>query len=83
MSNNLVRSAVSSISGLNSSRSSPWDTPVATPRESPATTPGGSPILRDSEGKRLPKADDIHMILSDGPFSSALSVKALQARLRG
>ncbi|GAA5981640.1 hypothetical protein JCM10908_004548 [Rhodotorula pacifica] len=65
MANELVRSAVSSISGISSGTSSPWDTPVATPRESPATTPGGSPILRDSDGKRLPRADDIHMILSD------------------
>jgi hypothetical protein len=69
MANDLVRSAVASIPGLGSGINSPWDTPVATPHESPATTPGGSPILRDSDGKRLPKPDDIHMILSDGQSS--------------
>lgn len=69
MANDLVRSAVAFIPGLGSGINSPWDTPVATPHESPATTPGGSPILRDSDGKRLPKPDDIHMILSDGQSS--------------
>ncbi|POY74876.1 hypothetical protein BMF94_2149 [Rhodotorula taiwanensis] len=67
MANDLVRSAVQSMSGLGSSSgtASPWDTPLATPHESPATTPGGSPIVRDSDGKRLPKMSDIKMILSD------------------
>lgn len=65
------RSAASSFSSdLRPQVNSPWDTPVATPRESPATTPGGSPILRGVDGKRLPKPDDIKMILSDGSSPS-------------
>ncbi|CEQ40372.1 SPOSA6832_01956, partial [Sporobolomyces salmonicolor] len=64
------RSAASSFGAADSARpspmSSPWDTPLATPFESPATTPGGSPAQRPFDKNRIPRAEDIHMILSDG-----------------
>ncbi|GAA5880425.1 hypothetical protein JCM1840_007692 [Sporobolomyces johnsonii] len=63
------RSAASSFGAADSTRpspiSSPWDTPLATPFESPATTPGGSPAQRPFDKTRIPRAEDIHMILSD------------------
>lgn len=64
------RSAVSSFGAADSARpsptASPWDTPLATPFDSPATTPGASPLVHAHNKNKIPKAEDIHMILSDG-----------------
>jgi Cof subfamily protein (haloacid dehalogenase superfamily) len=53
--------------------STPNDTPVATPscspfatpNDTPLTTPGASPVQKPINVKPLPRAEDIHMILSD------------------
>ncbi|GAA5987998.1 hypothetical protein JCM5350_007856 [Sporobolomyces pararoseus] len=63
------RSAVSSFGAADSARpsptASPWDTPLATPFDSPATTPAASPQVHAHKKNKIPKAEDIHMILSD------------------
>jgi len=79
------RSAVSSFSASDSARpsptASPWDTPLATPFDSPATTPGGSPNVHAHNKNKIPKAEDIHMILSDGElcrFNSLIGQKLMK-----
>lgn len=63
-------------SAQSSSTSTPADTPLATPRDSPVQAP--------KDSKPIPRAEDIHMILSDGELLISapklgrhLSVKAL------
>lgn len=52
-----------------SSTSTPFDTPSAssagTPIDTPISTPSDSPMVHATGKKPLPRAEDIHLILSD------------------
>lgn len=60
------KSASSSFSHGNATPyDSPNMSPLATPFDSPITTPSDSPVQSATDLKSLPRAEDIHLILSD------------------